>query len=350
MKAITFFPAFEDFHALKDVCLIGDLLNKHGYDHYIATSNKVNREKIIQIRKMRRFQSFQILSVVSTMRKKDVLILFHETWSTLFIALFVKIWSFATYKRIKVIVKADINSSRVNQTTVLKSIRLNLIVYTSDMFLYENAKLKPLITAKKNCPRTLLVINHPPDFANFNGPSLDIERSIKKVVIIGRHGSKQKNSEAILDNINSLPDNIPIIFQFIGPYTSEFKAKVDTENSNSKVQLIGNISSREEYKEILQNADYSLHFSLWEGFPLASTEALLSGVCLVGAKNLDFLDLLNKLNLLSSSHKNIDSEFDFIINENIPLIKRSNCHKKIVEIIEQQNQKIDACLGQLLKE
>ena len=351
MKAVTFFPEFRDFHELKDLCLIGDLLFQHGYEHYVATAQNVTRKKIIPLTKKRKFQSFQILTVVKTMQKNDVLILFHETWSTLFISFFVKIWSFATNKRIKIIIKSDINSIRVNQNTILKSIRLNLIVYASDMFLYENAKLKPLIKTKKSHPRTILVINHPPDFETFTGPSLNGERNVKKVIIIGRHGTKQKNSEAILRHIKSLSDKNKIIFQFIGPYTTKFKAAVDAENSHDNIQILGNISSREKYKDILRTADYSLHFSLWEGGnPLASAEALLSGVCLVGAKHLEFLDRLNGLNLLSSPHKDIESAFEFITNGNIPAIQRSNSHQDFLNIIKKQNQTLEDCLEQMLKE
>lgn len=352
MKTITFFPKFENFHELKDVSLIGDLLLDGNRQHFIVTSNTVDRQDIMPVPKLNKFQAIVIVKILPKFCRGDFLVLFHETWTTLIILILVRMWSFIWRLKIKIIVKADVNSLRVSDKRFIPYLKTNLIIILSDLFLYENKNLEKSISFKGLLKKTMLFINYPPDYEKFLTVGKELQNKSKITLVIGRHGSHQKNSEMILDQFNELRSKKMGYLVFVGPSSVEFTKKFNEISKNNEyVKLLGNISCREEYRKLLSEADFSLHCSLWEGGnPLASADALLSGLCLVGLDRLEFLGRFRDMGLLSSSHVSIPDALNYIHSNNIDNDQRKKSRERFHNLIEAQRCELRIKLNAMIME
>ena len=111
------------------------------------------------------------------------------------------------------------------------------------------------------------------------------------ILLVGRHGSRQKNSELMLNVLESMGDIGDWQVFFIGPMTDEFEKKKNVfldkfSNYREKVQFVGNVTDKKLLFEYYNRAKIFCLPSRWEGFPLVCPESLFFGNVLVMTREL----------------------------------------------------------------
>lgn len=101
-------------------------------------------------------------------------------------------------------------------------------------------------------------------------------------ILVGRHGSRQKNSEFLFDVLgrSGVPDDWRVCF--IGPTTPEFDKRLaefygQCPHLRERVVSVGAVTGKRELFDYYRRSKIFCLPSLWEGFPLVGPEALCFG-------------------------------------------------------------------------
>lgn len=119
------------------------------------------------------------------------------------------------------------------------------------------------------------------------------------ILIVGRHGSHQKNTEMIFDLIPRLQLSNGWKFVLLGSVTPSFnelyrKFLEKYPHCINRIELIGNVSDREVVLSFYKRAKVLLLPSRSEGFPIVGSEALSQGVVVCMSKELtSSIDITN---------------------------------------------------------
>lgn len=121
-------------------------------------------------------------------------------------------------------------------------------------------------------------------------PLSDIDKE-NIILLVGRHGSHQKNSEMIFDLIPRLSCLAGWKFVLLGPVTDAFQKKYqDFINARPDcagiIEIIGNLADRTKVADFYKKAKILLLPSRSEGFPIVCSEALSQGVVVCMAHEL----------------------------------------------------------------
>ena len=111
------------------------------------------------------------------------------------------------------------------------------------------------------------------------------------ILLVGRHGSHQKNSERIFDLIPRLSRLDGWKFVLLGPVTDAFQKRYQNfinayPGYAGNVEIIGNVTDRTKVADFYKRAKILLLPSRSEGFPVACSEALSQGVVVCMASEL----------------------------------------------------------------
>lgn len=111
------------------------------------------------------------------------------------------------------------------------------------------------------------------------------------ILLVGRHGSYQKNSEMIFDLIPQLASIQGWLFILVGSATETFLSMyrdfvTKYPQYSNTIKLTGNLTNRDEVANLYKRAKIFLLPSRSEGFPIVCSEALSQGVVVCMSKEL----------------------------------------------------------------
>lgn len=113
----------------------------------------------------------------------------------------------------------------------------------------------------------------------------------KHILFVGRLAMEQKGLDFILDLAKRLEDGWDILVAGDGVDREKFKNMIFSAALEDKIILAGNLNSS-ELKEFYSKGSIFISTSRWEGFGLSITEAMASGLPVIGFDNLGPAEIL----------------------------------------------------------
>jgi glycosyltransferase involved in cell wall biosynthesis len=310
---IRFTLIFEELgnvHLHKDVGQIPYQLQKHfGYEtEIVCRKNEDSYDYLdgeLKGLNLRFIEGSIFTFLLKNAKKIDVLMLFHIKTETIYLALLYKLLN----PKGILYVKHDLPDHRIlyaewgkrNIFTQLKRIILfKSFLPMLDLFSIECKRTYDQLTAITASKKIYLPNGFDPEIPAYYGvipkPSAEKENII---LLVGRHGSKQKNSEFLLKVLDKMGDigNWQVIF--IGAMTDEFiKYKDDFLKSHpsltGKVHFKGVLDDKKLLFEYYNRSKMLCLPSRWESWGLVCGEALYFGnVLLMSDKIVSAFDLTN---------------------------------------------------------
>lgn len=313
MRFVTIFERAESVHLKKDVGQI-PLFFKEQYniDSEIWTFNKIDEDttklkiKTINAKWWRLKFSFKLaIEIMSNAKKIDILNVYHFR---LYSLIYAKIYKCINKKGV-VYMKGDFDVDKIDfidkKTNSYEKLLLRL-ANDVDLISYEHKSIESYINRVFKKSKKIFIPNSPSiELMEIDNKELYVSSQkdeILKILIIGRIGSYQKNTEEafeILKNLDVVFDNWEALV--VGEITKSFKEKIENtykkESFFNKIKLKGLLVNSNDLASIYKQADILLMTSRHEGFPLVSVEAGYFGTCIVANKTSGVNELVkNEIN------------------------------------------------------
>lgn len=301
------FDGLEPVHLHKDVGQIPFQLQKHfEYDTEIVYSGKKQCFSVdddLKGLKIKHAGTGMLPYLFANAARIDVLMLFHVKTETIYAALLYKFLNPTGF----VYVKYDLPDHELlyarwghrNLFTQLKrSTLFALFVKKLNLLSVECVQVFNRLNKVSTAKKMHLLNGFDPDIPLYYGVlPKNFEEKENMILLVGRHGSTQKNSELMLKVFEVLGDIGDWKVVFVGPMTKEFKALLDSffekhPHYRAKITAPGNISDKGSLFSYYSRSKIFCLPSRWEGFPLVCPEALYFGnVLLVSDKVIASHDL-----------------------------------------------------------
>lgn len=296
-RFVLLFDALQNVHLHKDVGQIPHQLQKHfGYEAEIVCHKNEDRylylDEELKGLKLRFITSSPLYYLLKNARNIDVLMLFHVKTESIYATLLYKLLNPAGF----VYVKYDLPDHELlyaawgnrNILTQLKrSVLFKMFVRKLDLLSVECRQVYERLTRIPASKKIHLPNGFAPEIPAYYGiiPKPFAEKE-NIILLVGRHGSKQKNSELLLKVLEKLGDIGDWQVFFVGPLTDEFEQLKNTFLSEhphyrGKVHFPGNISDKKLLFDYYNRAKVFCLPSRWESWGLVCGEALFFGCVLV---------------------------------------------------------------------
>ena len=216
-------------------------------------------------------------------RETDLLMLFHAKKINL---LYLRLYRILNPRGMAWI-KLDMES-----TTSVKSGKIDIRRYVraADLVSAESGQIRDALNAiidrrgDRGCGKRVALV--PNGFDDLRHPAAPIARGGFKprrnvFLTVGRLGTRQKNSELILEAIGLVRDK-SAEFWFVGPTTREFEEAVNRfraahPDAADRIRLFGNVAGKSRLYELYASSKCFILSSRWESFGLVLIEAQAHG-------------------------------------------------------------------------
>lgn len=303
---ICVFPQGENIHLIKDVGMIPFVLGKEGYYNTTIAfyedqinlpylQNEVNGLNYKKIPRFFKYESLNILFfLIRNLSKYNVVMFFHGGKGKIFNALFFKV---ITLGKIKFYFKLDMDSSEINSSFNKKGIRFKLTkIFSSyvDLLTVESKKMNDYLN-KESFYKTKYLPN---GYLSEDKIKTDFEVKKENIIItVGRLGTNQKDTETFLRALTKLNLKDWKV-KLIGPIAESFQSIIyiffeKNPHLKGKVMFMGNVSNRQELKNLYLKAKIFTLTSRNEGFPLVFPEAIASGCYIIATDLAPAYDITN---------------------------------------------------------
>jgi len=291
------FEDLENVHLHKDVGQIPFQLQKHfGFETEIVCYKNEDRylylDGELKELNLKFINASPLYYLLKNARKIDVLMLFHVKTETIYATLLYKWLNPAGF----VYVKYDLPDEKLlyaawgNRnffTQAKRNILFELFVNKLDMLSVECIQVFNSLNKIPASKKIHLPNGFAPEIPSYYGVyPKSFEEKENIILLVGRHGSEQKNSELMFKVLERLKDIGDWQIFFVGPMTKEFEQDRDTflaehPNYKGKLHFPGNISDKKLLFDFYNRAKIFCLPSRWESWGLVCGEALYFGCTLV---------------------------------------------------------------------
>jgi glycosyltransferase involved in cell wall biosynthesis len=297
---VTIFPDACDIHLVKDVGQIPYILARDfGYDSTLVSESNSRFENLqfdapgLVVKKLSQWPGMTGLPVASFMyilrraRHIDILNLYHMRLQTKLAALLYKVLNPKGFVYVKLDMNVVAEREALHQSVKPRGLRsalrdrLNRWFFTAvDLFSAESHQALELIGSRYPEIRTkALEVTNGLDLSKLQAqcPPLEYEKKEDLIITVGRLGTHEKNTEALLDALKRVRLGGWKV-ALIGPYSSDFEDKFNAllrerPDLADAVHLPGNVRSRPQLMNWYSRAKAFVLTSRSEGFPLIFGEA-----------------------------------------------------------------------------
>ena len=302
-KFICIFPEGENIHLIKDVGMIPFFLQKEGYfKSSIAfyedkkkleyLNSEVAGISYLQIQKHFKNESLNVFLFLSKrLFSYNVVMMFHPSFSKIFVAFLIKSLSF---NRVKFYFKYDVGEEILNVDFKNFSFKnkLSKFFYSKvDLFTVETKKINNFLNKESYIKTKYL----PNGFYKKNN-NLVIEKQ-NILLTVGRIGTYQKDTETFLKAI-SIIDLKTWRVEIVGNIEEDFKSYIDKfykDNANLKDKVLfkGSMSDKESLDQKYAESKVFVLSSRFESFGLVLVESLSFGCYIVSTDLIPARDITN---------------------------------------------------------
>lgn len=296
------FDTLENVHLHKDVGQIPFQLQKHfGYDTEIichkARGGYGYIDGELKGLKLRFITTSPLLYLLLNAKKIDVLMLFHVKSASLYATILYKLLN----PKGLVYVKYDLPDCELlyatwgnrNVITQLKrTILFRMFVRKLDLFSVECRRVYDKLTKIPASKKIHMPNGFDPDTAAYYGVvPKPFEEKENIILLVGRHGTRQKNSELLLQALEKMGGIGDWQIFFVGPMTEEFKRLKDAFIEEhpcyrGKIHFPGNIDDKKTLFDYYNRSKIFCFPSRWESWGLVCGEALCFGNVLVMSREI----------------------------------------------------------------
>lgn len=302
-KFVLYFQDLQNVHLFKDVGMVPFILGHYyDYDSEIVCASSEDYSQYIHHElaglKITRISESIYSYLFRHARNIDVLMLFHIKTESLYIGM---LYKFLNPKGV-LYVKYDLEDKKLLYAT--KGNR-NFITQAKRNFLFA-LFIKKLDLISIESKKVFEEIAYIPDKTKMFLPNGFWKEVIEKagvqkktflekenlIILIGRHGSRQKNSEFIFDVLEKIESIGNWRICFIGTTTTEFDEKkaaflLRFPYYNTHIDCVGAVTNKHDLLEFYNRAKIFCLPSRWEGFPLVGPEALCFGNVLLMTRQVE---------------------------------------------------------------
>jgi GalNAc-alpha-(1->4)-GalNAc-alpha-(1->3)-diNAcBac-PP-undecaprenol alpha-1,4-N-acetyl-D-galactosaminyltransferase len=292
-KFVLFFRDLHNVHLFKDVGMVPFILAQYyGFDseilcnstedHNQHTRNELAGLKITCIRG----------SIYSYLREHardiDVLMLFHIKTETMYVGMFYKLLNAHGI----LYVKYDLDDKKLLYATwghrnfitqAKRNLLFTLFKKQLDLISIENKKVYEEIAYIRDETKMYLPNGFWKEMLEKAGVrKKKFSEKENLIILVGRHGSRQKNSEFMFDVLERMGSIGDWRVCFIGDTSNEFEERKASFLSrvpdySTRINCVGAVTDKRELLEYYNKAKIFCLPSRWEGFPLVGPEALCFG-------------------------------------------------------------------------
>lgn len=291
------FDALQNVHLHKDVGQIPHQLQKHfGYETEIVCHK--NEDQYLYLDgelkglNLKFIKTSPLYYLLRNAHRIDVLMLFHVKTESIYATLLYKLLNPAGF----VYVKYDLPDqdllyaawgNRNFFTQLKRSVLFKMFVHKLDLLSVECRQVYERLAKIPASKKIHLPNGFAPEIPAYYGvvpKTFEAKENI--ILLVGRHGSKQKNSELFLKVLEKTGDIGDWQVFFVGPMTDEFKQLKTTfleehPHYREKIHFPGNISDKKLLFDYYNRAKIFCLPSRWESWGLVCGEALFFGCVLV---------------------------------------------------------------------
>jgi glycosyltransferase involved in cell wall biosynthesis len=297
---VTLFPTATDIHLVKDVGQIPYILARDfGYDSTLVSESDSPFENLqsdtpgLAVKRISRWPGTGQLPVASFVyllrqaRHIDILNLYHMRLQTKLAALLYKALNPKGFVYVKLDMDIVAERDALHQPAKPKSLRsvlrdlLNHRFFTAvDLFSAESRQAVELAGMRYPAIRTKTIeVTNGLDLSRVQAqcPPLGYEQKEDLIITVGRLGTYQKNTEALLDSLKRVRLGHWKV-ALIGPYSPDFRDNFEAllrerPDLADAVHLVGNVRNRQQLMSWYSRAKAFVLTSRFEGFPLIFGEA-----------------------------------------------------------------------------
>jgi glycosyltransferase involved in cell wall biosynthesis len=296
-RFVLIFESLQNVHLHKDVGQIPHQLQRNfGYQAEIVCHK--NEDQYFYLNGELKGLNLQFINtgpivyLLKNARKIDILMLFHVKTESIYATLLYKLLNPKGF----VYVKYDLPDHELlyatwgnrNLITQLKrNVLFKMFVHKLDLLSIECRQVYERLTKIPASKKIHLPNGFAPEIATYYGAAPKMfEEKENIILLVGRHGSKQKNSELLLKALEKIEDIGDWQVFFVGPMTDEFKQYKTTfletnPRYKEKIHFPGNVSDKKLLFDYYNRAKLFCLPSRWESWGLVCGEALYFGCVLV---------------------------------------------------------------------
>ncbi|WP_005035208.1 glycosyltransferase family 4 protein [Holophaga foetida] len=300
MNFTLIFKPLQSVHLHKDVGQVPFQLHKHfGFESNIVYNNKTDHFDYIEseLHGLNIIKSNTWIYLIKNARKIDSLMVFHVSTQSIYAILLYKFLNPNGFAYLK----ADIGDSELayakwgnrNHLTQLKrSILFRSLLRKLDLLSIECREVFEKITQVPSGKKIHMPNGFDPEMAvHYGVKPRPFDQKENIILLVGRHGARQKNSELMLRAMELMEDLGNWRVLFIGPMTNEFRRLKDDflethPRLKGHAEFLGNISNKSELFGFYSRAKIFCLPSRWESWGLVCGEALSFGNVLVMSKEI----------------------------------------------------------------
>lgn len=301
-KFVLYFKDLLNVHLFKDVGMVPFILTHYyGYDSEIICKSSEDYSQFTQNElaglKISRIPGSIYTYLRDHAREIDVLMLFHIKTETIYAGML--------YKRLNangiLYVKYDLDDKKLLYATwgnrnfftqAKRNLLFALFKRQLDLLSIENKKIYEEISYIRDEIKMYLPNGFWSELLQKSG--VHKKRFSEKrnlIILVGRHGSRQKNSEFMFEVFKKMGSIGDWHVIFIGETSKDFDEKKETflnsfPQFRTCIDCVGSVTEKRELLEYYNNAKIFCLPSRWEGFPLVGPEALSFGNVLLMSREL----------------------------------------------------------------
>jgi glycosyltransferase involved in cell wall biosynthesis len=301
-RFVLYFRDLQNVHLFKDVGMVPFVLaHDYGYDSEILCRSTEDHSRYTLNELVGLKISCLSGSIYSYLldhaRDIDVLMLFHIKTETMYVGLLYKLLN----PNGVLYVKYDLDDKKLLYATwgnrnLITQVKRNLLFALFkkhlDLFSIENKRVYEDISYIRDNSKMYLPNGFWKEMLQKSGVrQKSFSEKSNLIILVGRHGSRQKNSEFMFDVLEKIGSIDDWRVCFIGDTTREFDdRKEQFLNSHphfcSRIDCVGAVKDKRELFEYYNEAKIFCLPSRWEGFPLVGPEALCFGNVLLMTREL----------------------------------------------------------------
>lgn len=346
-KIVTIFSGLFDLHLSKDVGQVVNYLAMGGvFSSKIVTYKNQSNYKELGIEaknveieflpikyKLWNLNLGVLFYLFKKSREIDVLNLYGRRTLNLIYAFIYKSLNRKGYVYIKMDCDIFYYLNQIGYSYKFKELIFNIFCNLVDLYSIETIKSYEYFLQQKNKINSRLI--YLPNCVNdlYINKNIRIKNYSEKeniILVVGRIGAKQKNHQLLLEAIKKIElGEWKIVF--IGPIEDSFKNTVQKlKLNNSKVIFQGNIQDRTDLYEWYNRSKIFCLTSDYEGFSVASVEALYFGNWIVASRLTSTEEILNDQNNGFLFEPGNQAELEYLLKKSIE--KGFLCEEKFLSI------------------
>jgi len=296
-RFVLIFDALQNVHLHKDVGQIPHQMYKHfGYDaEIVCHKNEEHYDYLdgeLQGLKLKFITSSPLCYLLANAKQIDILMLFHVKTESIYATLLYKLLNPKGF----VYVKYDLPDHELGYATwgnrnlitqIKRNVLFKMFVRKLDLLSVECRQVYDRLIKIPSSKMIHVPNGFAPEIPAYYGVvPKSFEQKENIILLVGRHGSKQKNSELLLKVLEKTGGIGDWQVFFVGPMTDEFERVKDSflaQNPHymGKVYFTGNITDKKHLFDYYNRAKIFCLPSRWESWGLVCGEALFFGCVLV---------------------------------------------------------------------